>query len=112
MGPTGPQNAPVGDGDEPMKMPETKVDEQQLIEEKKLAKYSQTAEFKRLKEYLEARVKFYQNYLPDGRKVDEASVNKTTGEMWVVANAIIGEINNILSEYERAKEVVDERSKG
>lgn len=107
---TGPINAVVGDLDEPTKLPETEVPEEALLEEMKLAKYSQTAEFKRLKEFLENRVKFFQRYLPDGTPVDSAKDLDIAH--WVAANVIIRELTNILSEYERAREVVKDSKDG
>lgn len=100
---TGPVNAPLGDLDEPTKLPETQVPEEALVEEKKLARYSQTAEYRRLKEFLEDRVKFYQTYLPNGDPVESKEPSVAN---WIAANVIIKELTNILSEYERAREVV------
>ena len=104
---TGPSNAVVGELDEPMRLPETNVPQDVLAEETKLAKYSRTAEFKRLKEFLENRIKFFQTFLPDGTPVEAVKMGST--EMvahWIAANVIIREFNNVLGEYERAAEVV------
>ena len=88
-------------------IPETKVEESQLNEEKKLARFSKTAEYKRLKGYLEERIKFYQSFLPDGRSLH--GLNKQElGEKWPIANAIIGELKTIIETYEGANEVVRE----
>lgn len=110
MKPTGPTHAVVGDLDEPTKPPITQVPEEILAEEKKLAEYSQTAEYKRLKTFLEDRRSFYQNFLPNGQPIKEAS-EKSLGEAvinWKVANAIIAELNNILDSYEQARQAVND----
>lgn len=112
---SGPTNAVVGENDEPTKLPETQVSDEDLLEEKKLAQYSQTAEFKRLREFMEARIKFYQNYLPNGSRIqgdpttNGLSVSLPNGDLtanWIAACAIISEFENVLSTYERAREVV------
>lgn len=108
---TGPTNAVMGDADSPMNLPSTEVPEEILLEEKKLAAYSKTAEFQRLREFMENRIKFYQTYLPDGREVDKVLLDpETTSSYWMAANIVIREYNNILAEYDRAKESVDGRS--
>lgn len=118
---SGAQNAIVGDSDLPTNLPETTLPDNVLAEERKLAKYSRTAEFKRLKEFMEARVQFYQRYLPNGTRV-QGDPKDTTGitiEMpksdmtayWVAACVIINEFENILAEYERAAEVVAEHER-
>lgn len=86
-------------------LPRTEVSEKQLVEEKKLAKFSKTEEYKRLKDYLEGRIKFYQSYLPDGRPVTEAK----SAEDWKIANAVIAEFNSVISTYEQAAEVLKDK---
>lgn len=104
---SGPVNSPIGDLDEPTNLPVTTVPEDVLAEEKKLAKYSQTAEFKRLKDYLEARISFFQNYLPDGRPINALDPDVNLSEQWRAANIVIAEFKGVLAEYANAKEVVD-----
>jgi len=104
---SGPQNAIVGDYDEPTQIPETQVDEDVLNESKKMARYSKSAEYKRLKEFLEARVSFYQNFLPDGRDIKEFQASEEIIALnWKIANAIIKEIKGILDAYAQAIEDV------
>lgn len=120
---SGPANVMMGDMDEPTKLPETQVPDEELAEEKKLAKYSQTAEFKRLREFMEARIKFYQRFLPNGSQVEGdpndpnamIKVNLPSGvssEMlstyWMTSCIVTKEFENILSEYARAHEVVED----
>jgi hypothetical protein len=96
-------NAIIGD-DYGTSLPETIVNEDVLMEERKLAKFSKTAEFKRLKDHLESRIAFYQEYLPSGKPILGESV---TGEDWRIANAVITEFRAVLGAYEQAKEAVD-----
>lgn len=103
-------------------LPVTQVDEQALNEEKKLAKYSQTKEFQRLRKFLEDRVSFYQNYLPNGEKV-EGDPRDTSNPLsvpgggaddivqWKVACIVIREFGNILNEYDQAREAVDDATR-
>lgn len=88
-------------------LPEAKVGPELLKEEKRLLKFVKSKEFKTLKEHFEARIKFYQQYLPDGRAITEAS-EEERGGLWVVANAIIGELENVIQSYEIAAESVKE----
>lgn len=107
----------VGDRDEPTVLPVTDVPVQELEEEKKLAKYSRTAEFRRLKEFMEARVKFYQRFLPSGEMVEldpkgnlqVAPPRQDLTAHWMAACIVIKEFENILAEYERAAEATDGR---
>ena len=96
-------NAIIGD-DYGTTLPETVVNEDSLLEEKKLARFSKTTEFKRLKGHLEERIVFYQQFLPSGQPVVGASV---TGEDWRIANAVITEFKAVLQAYEQAQEAVD-----
>lgn len=77
-----------------------------LVEEKKMAKYSRSAEFKRIQEHFNERIKFYQSKLPDGRDIGVGQL--PTPEEWVIANAIIAEFNLVIDMYERAAEAVKE----
>lgn len=100
----GPQNAVVGNDSFGIDLPRTVVTDEQLQPEKSMAKFSKTKEFQQLKEYLESRINFYQNFLPDGRPVSEAP----TPENWIVANAIIGEFKTVLQTYELAAKAVED----
>lgn len=87
---------------------ELPVDNQELALEKRMAKFAKTADFRLLKEHLEARIEFYQSYLPDGRPVN---VEVPTPEQWAIANAIIGEFNNVIKSFETAAEAVHEAAR-
>lgn len=104
MGP-GAQNGLVGDAFG-IDLPEVEVDQTFLIEEKKMAKFSRTAEFKRQKEYLNSRIEFYQTKLPNGAEVGLEVA--PSPEDWRVANRVIGEFKAFLAQYEYAKDGVDE----
>jgi hypothetical protein len=101
----GPQNAITGD-DYATDIPVSQVDENELNEEKKAAKYARSHEYKKLKAHWESRIKFYQQYLPDGRPLTEVSPEQRN-EMWVVANLVIGELKNAMNYYETSKEIVE-----
>lgn len=114
----GAQNAIIGDvGD----MPVTQVPEQVLNEEKNLARFSRSKEFKKLKDYLETRIVFFQKYLPNGASINggtDARGNPLPhmGEAdlvahWKVANLVIGEFKALLDVYENANEVVKNAEK-
>lgn len=89
-------------------LPVTNQDEAILLEEQKLARFSKTKEYRRLKEHLEQRIEYYQTYLPTGESVAGANPEKL-GLNWAVANAIIAEFNAVISAYEGAREAVDAR---
>ena len=114
------KNAVIGDADN-LNVPVTTVPEELITEEKKMAKYSRSAEFKRLKEFMEARIKFYQHYLPNGSKVEGDPKDGLVGinippvlngditPYWVAACIVTKEFENVLMEYERAAEATDGR---
>jgi len=89
---------------------EMAIDPTQLAEEKRMAKFSKSKEFAELKEHLNSRVEFYQKFLPDGRPITELP-DEERAKMWVVANAIIGELNLIMMSYENAAEAVNDSNR-
>lgn len=99
-----PNNILMGDI-EGISLPQAEVDENALVVEKKMAKYSKTEEFERIKAHCQERIDFYQKYLPNGAEVglDVAP----TPEDWRVANRLIAEFKLLMNMYEVAKEVVD-----
>lgn len=106
MQPTGPQNGIMGDA-HPTELPQAVQTDDQLKEERAMASFTKTEEFKRLKDHLEQRIAYYQQFLPDGTPVVGTDLKKAQ-EMWVPANIIIQEMRAILGSYELAKEVVTE----
>lgn len=90
----------------PTELPVTDVPTQDLTEEKKMAKFSKTAEFKRLKTHMEERIAYYQTFLPSGKSVLEAEDVTKLGQNWLVAQAIVTELQAIIDAYELANETV------
>lgn len=90
----------------PTELPVTNVPEQDLTEERKMAKFSKTAEFKRLKTHIEQRMDFYRAFLPNGQSVLEADNVTELGQKWLAANAIITELQAIIDAYEMANEAI------
>jgi hypothetical protein len=89
-------------------LPETSVDNEQLVEEKKMAKYSKTAEFKQIKDYMEARIEFWKLRQPNGTPMVAKQVTQDMVNDWVVANHIIAEFQAFLSEFENASKAVED----
>jgi hypothetical protein len=104
------QNGIIGEGDFGTSIPETQQEENPLVEERKMAKFTRTAEYKRQKAWVEDKIKLYQNYLPDGRKVASMPMAER-GEHWTVANEIIQVLNEFLTSYESSVEIVKEADK-
>jgi len=92
-------------------IPQTKIDETQLAEEKNAARYSKTKEFRQLKEYLEGRIKFFQGHLPNGDPAATQSP-EVLYHNWVVANLVIGEFQAVLNFYANAEEAVKDVTRG
>lgn len=104
---SGAQNAVMGDQDEPTRLPVTEVPEEVLTEEKKMAQYSKSAEYKRLEEFMKARIEFYRNFLPDGRSIKEIHLQDwELAQGWKVANIVISEFQGVIDAYSRAQEAV------
>ncbi len=104
---TGAQNAVVGDVADISELPQTKVQDQDLQNEKNMAKFSKTKEFKLLKDHIEARIKFFQTQMPDGTPTVTKPVEELVAH-WKVANLVIGEFQAILDAYENAQNVVND----
>ena len=101
-----PSNGIIGDNTS-VDLPQLQQDPNELIEEKKMAKYSKTAEFKRIQEHFLNRIDFYQQYLPDGRPV-AGITDKERTDGWAVANLLVSEFNQVIDMFENAKQVVDD----
>ncbi len=101
-----PQNGIIGD-DYGTSLPEMVLPQEQLVAEKKMARFSRSAAYKELEEYLNKRIEFYQTYLPDGREV----VNAPDPSNWVIANTIVREFKAIITTYQQARTAVEEATK-
>lgn len=102
----GPQNGIIGDamGTE---LPQAVLPEQDLAEERAMARFSKTREFKRLKTHLEERIKFFESQLPSALAPELSNkTNAQLGEDWRVANLVIAELKGIIDAYELAKDIV------
>lgn len=103
---SGPVNAIMGD-DFVTDLPVIDVPQSELAEERRKAKFSRTAEFKKLKEHLEERIRFYQGFLPGNTPV-VAVAEEERGKYWAVADLVVAELKGVISAYENAAEVVRE----
>ncbi len=101
----GPSNGIIGDftGTE---LPQKDLSEDLLVEEKKMAKFTRTAEFKRIEEWCQERITFYQTCLPNGAEIGLDVVPST--EDWRVANRVIGEFKALMNLYQTANTAVEE----
>jgi hypothetical protein len=102
-----PDNGLIGDS-YGTDLPQMQVDTETLVEEKKMAKFSRTAEFKRIQEHCEARIRFYQQCLPNGAEIGLEV--RPTAEDWSVANRVIGEFKLLMNMYETAASVVKDQA--
>lgn len=120
MAKTGAQNA-ITDDSFGVEVPQTQIDELALFEERNMAKFSKTREYKVLKEYMEHRIEFFQTYLPDGNSINGGTTPKgeqvphlddaTIASYWRAATIVIGEFKNVLQQYENANEAVKNATK-
>lgn len=107
----GPKHGIVGNPLE-FDIPVMPISENELVDEKKAARFSKTAEFKKLKEHFEQRISFYQTWLPNGKAVQETELSDAElGSRWRTANLVINELNMVISAYEQAREVVEDAAR-
>ena len=110
MADLGAQNAVVGDTS-PIDLPETVVDNTELVREKSMAKFSKSKEYQILKDHLEMRIEFFKTRYPNGDPIAaEKDLTKLT-QNWIVANLVIGEFKAILDAYENANEAVKDAAR-
>jgi hypothetical protein len=102
-----PENGIVGDA-HITELPETNVQEEVLAEERKMAKYSKTAEFKRIKDYMEGRIEFWKLRQPDGKPIVLKNISQEAVNDWYIANHIIAEFQSFLNEFENARQSVED----
>lgn len=77
-----------------------------LDREKKMARFSQSEEFKVLKSVIEGRIDYHQRYMP-GTDIEITKLsNEERGYMWLASSIIIDEFRSILQAYEQAAEAV------
>lgn len=92
-------------------LPETNVQEEHLAEEKKMARYSKTAEFKRIEDYMKGRIEFWKLRQPDGTPMVLKAISQETVNDWYIANHIIAEFQSFLNEFENARQAVEDGNK-
>lgn len=101
-------NGLVGDGNYGTDIPQSQTpDEKDLSEEKKIAKYSKSKEFQRIKEYMQGRIDFYQKFLPTGEDVSSS----VKPEDWVIANTLIKEFTVFTKSYDTIAQAVEDQEK-
>lgn len=103
----GPQHGILGDNDSGIDLPESQVETNDLVNERKAARFSKTKEFKALKDYFEGRIEHYQQYLPNGNTVEAGKLTEI-GTNWMIATTIIGEFKAVIQAYEQAREAVED----
>jgi hypothetical protein len=106
----GPTNGIIGDDSlNPDTVPQPVASsEDGTAELKAAAAFAQSPHFQELKERLAQRADFYTKYLPNGQNVLASEDPTQTGQMWMVANAIIGEFNMLVNSYELAAQQLKE----
>lgn len=102
----GPTNAVMGNDSYGTELPRAQVDPEQLAIEQRMAKYSKSDEFKKLKEHLEGRINFFQQHLPNGASIEDLPIEEI-GPRWIAANIVIKELKSIIGAYENARDSVD-----
>jgi hypothetical protein len=105
----GPQHGIMGESFG-IDLPETQVSSTELMEEKRLAKFSKSREFQTLKERMQLRIDFYKTQLPDGRPLTGVDATERATQ-WVIANCVIAEFNAVIEAYEQASVAVTEAGK-
>lgn len=88
-------------------LPQKPVDEIAINELRHKAKYSRSTEFKELREKAQARIEFYQKFLPNGQLIGTVTREEMQGK-WELANLLIAELRNLFDEYEGADALLKE----
>ena len=101
-----PNNGLIGD-ESPTELPQAVVNEDAVNELRKKAKYSRSKEFQELKANMEARIAFYQQYLPGAIPVSQVP-EEERGKYWAVANIVIAELQQVIDMYESSEELLQE----
>lgn len=108
MPPQGPRHAVMGD-DFGTELPHTEVPDEDITQEKNMARFSKTAEFKQLKTKMEQRIAFHMKYSPGstgGATAFRDMPNEERGWRSLAADLVIEELVAIITAYEGANEVV------
>lgn len=108
MQPNQPSNAIIGDA-QPIQLPQMPDDqhEEALLELRKKAKYSRSKEFAEIRERVEAKIVYYQCFLPGGIPPENIP-EEERGKYWGLANLLIKELREIIDPYTDAEELLKE----
>lgn len=80
----------------------------EYTDEQVLAQLAQTEGWKKVTDYVKSRVEFYQNYLPSGKPLAEATEQELIIG-WKTAVNIIQEFDNLTGQVEAAKNAIKAR---
>lgn len=112
MPPGGPQHGlPPDAGNFGTDIPQTQAPEPDLTAERHMARFSQTKEFQKLKEFVESRISFYKQFAPGSAQDPVAYRNLPNDERgWrtLVADILIEEFNALINAYELAGNIVND----
>ena len=76
------------------------IDDEEIVKEQKAIKYLKSEEWKTIKAHFESRKDFYKLYLPNGKTIHDDISAEELGKRWLVASAIIAEIDALISSFE------------
>lgn len=80
-------------------LPIQQIDDEAKKQELAITKLTESKEWKELRKHFESRKEFYRSFLPGGGEVKDVSLEEA-GKMWMVANAIIAELDAVIVTYE------------
>lgn len=100
----GPQNGLLGDA-QGIDLPQMQVDKNFLTEEKKMAKYSRSAEFKRIEQWCAEKIAYHQSFLPGNVPISQIS-EEERGKYWAVADLVITDLTELMNIFDNANEAV------
>lgn len=99
-------NGIIGDAS-PTELPQMAIDTTAIDDAQKKAKYSRSKEYSELRAKAQARIDFYQSFLPDGRPIGTTSREELAGK-WELANILIAEFKALFSEHDGAEDLLRE----
>jgi hypothetical protein len=101
-----PSNVIMGDENSGIDLPEFQPPQEEIKEIRSMANHAKSPEYQRLVEWCEAKIAFYQGFMPNGLAIDKDYVPTT--EDWRVANRVIADLKEFMGVYEYAKEQAKE----
>lgn len=104
----GPQNGIVGDDNFGTDIPQTQVPDVTTDNETvAAANFNNSTEFDRLKTNMQARIEYWQKYLPGGTPADQLNHDERAWR-WLAADSVITELRAIMDAYQGAADAVKE----